>query len=82
MSRRKETIALSPTSEEKISQALYIIKDIEQRTKSIIFENNVAKLNFGGSRTSISLPSNSSFQIISETDLDNLNVEIINLKVN
>ena len=74
MPRRKETVALSPASEEKISQALYIIKDIEQRTKSIIFENNVAKLNFGGSRISISLPSNSSFQIISKTDLDNLNV--------
>ena len=83
MSRRNNTVNLSSTSVEKISRALYIIKDVEQSIKSIVFQNNVGVLNYGGSRVSISLPTiNLSFQLISTTDLDNLTLEIENLKVN
>ena len=83
MSRRNNTVNLSSASEEKISRALYIIKDVEQSIKSIVFQNNVGVLNYGGFRASIPLPAiNLSFQLISTTDLDNLTLEIENLKVN
>jgi hypothetical protein len=85
MSRRNnDTVDLSSTNVEKISCALYMIKDIEERIKSIVFQNNVGVLNFGGScRTQISLNiTNLPFQLISTTDLDNLNLEIDNLRVN
>ena len=82
MSRRNNTVNLSSASEEKISRALYIIKDVEQSIKSIVFQNNVGVLNYGGFRASILLPANLSFQLISTTDLDSLTLEIENLKVN
>ena len=83
MSRRNNIVNLSPASEEKISRALCIIKDTEQCIRSITFQDNVGVLNYGRSRTSILLPPiNVSFQLISTTDLDNLTLEIENLKVN
>jgi len=83
MSHRNDKVDLSSESEEKISYALSMIKNTEERTKSIVFQDNVGVLNFGGiSRARISLPANSSFRIISTTDLDKFDLEIETLKVN
>ena len=69
----------------KISQALHVIQEYtEWKTKSITFQSNGGILNVRGSSTNriyISLPSNMFFQFISQTELNNLNSEIVNLKV-
>jgi hypothetical protein len=82
MSHRNNTVVLSAESIRKISYALYIIKDVEQSTKSVVFQNNVGILNFGGSSANISLPANLPIQLISTIDLNNLYSKIDNLKVN
>ena len=82
MSHRKNAVVLSFASEEKMSYALYIVKDIEQQVKSIVFQNNVEVLNFGGSHSTIPLPASTPFTLISKNELDNLNSEINCLKVN
>jgi hypothetical protein len=78
-------ITLSNSSITEISQALYIIwKHTEHKIKSITFQNNIGVLNIGGGPTNrihISLPSNMNFQLVSQTELDDLNLEIANLKV-
>ena len=69
----------------KISQALHVIQEhTEWKTKSITFQSNGWVLNVGGGSTNrihISLSSNMSFQFVSQTELNNLNSEIVNLKV-
>jgi len=74
MSHRNDKVDLSSESEEKISYALSMIKNTEERTKSIVFQDNVAVLNFGGSQTKIPLPENLSFQLISNLEIENLKV--------
>jgi hypothetical protein len=84
MSRKNntDTVGLSSSSVEKLSHVLCMIKDIEQKTKSIVFQDSIATLDFGGTSTNILLPTNSSHQIISKVDLDNLKLEVKSLKVN
>ena len=87
MSSRKNNpdMILSNSSITKISQALHVIQEhTEWKTKSITFQSNGGVLNVGGGSTNrihISLPSNMSFQFVSQTELNNLNSEIVNLKV-
>lgn len=79
----KNNVDLSSTSMEKLTHALYVIKNVKHQIKSIVFQNNAAVLNYGGNtRINISLSANLSSQLISTTDLDNLNLEIEKLKVN
>lgn len=83
MSRNNNNeVDLSSASIQKISYALYAIKDIEQGVKSITFQDNIGVLNCGGSQIIIPLSTNLLYQLISATELENLNLEINNLKVN
>ena len=78
-------ITLSNSSITEISQALYIIwKHTGHKIKSITFQNNVVVLNIGGDLTNhihISILSNMNFQLALRTELNDLNLEIVNLMV-
>jgi predicted aconitase with swiveling domain len=82
MSHRNNTVVLSSTSLEEISNVLYMIKNTEQGIKSIVFQENAGILKIGRSRVNVPLPTNLSFQLISTIELNNLKLEIENLKVN
>lgn len=84
MTSRSNTVVLDPSIEDKVSKALYVIKELtSNKTKSVTFQNNIGILNLGGTnRVQILLPTNASFQLISMTELDELYSEINMLKVN
>ncbi|CAB5181209.1 hypothetical protein RhiirA5_373395 [Rhizophagus irregularis] len=77
----RNNVVLSSTSVEKITHALYVIKNVEHKIKSIVFQGNVAVLNYGrNARITIPLSANVSSHLISTNDLNDMNLETENLK--